>query len=54
MCAVSCCGSFAAGESYAGIYVPMLAREVGKGNRRGVKPHINIQVRVVAGFLGFM
>jgi carboxypeptidase C (cathepsin A) len=32
------------GESYAGIYVPMLTREVVKGNIRGVKPHINIKV----------
>jgi hypothetical protein len=32
------------GESYAGIYVPMLTREVVKGNTRGVKPRINIKV----------
>lgn len=37
------CRSYA-GESYAGIYVPMLTREVVKGNKRGVKPHINIKV----------
>eukprot|EP00878_Enallax_costatus_P001458 GHUV01001609.1.p1 GENE.GHUV01001609.1~~GHUV01001609.1.p1 ORF type:complete len:561 (+),score=169.12 GHUV01001609.1:237-1919(+) len=34
---------YIAGESYAGIYVPMLTREVVEGNRRGQKPHINIK-----------
>lgn len=42
----------AAGESYAGIYVPMLTREVVKGNKRGVKPHINIKVGYVYGIRG--
>lgn len=34
---------YIAGESYAGIYVPMLTKEVVKGNKRGVEPHINIK-----------
>lgn len=33
-----------AGESYAGMYIPMLAREVVEGNLRGDKPAINIKV----------
>ena len=41
------------GESYAGIYVPMLAREVVEGNKRGVKPHINIKVTLFFCFLVF-
>lgn len=36
-----CC----AGESYAGIYVPMLTKEVVKGNKLRAKPHIHIKVR---------
>lgn len=34
----------AAGESYAGMYIPMLTREVVEGNTRGDQPHINIKV----------
>lgn len=33
-----------AGESYAGIYVPMLARAVVRGNEEGHEPAINIKV----------
>lgn len=38
----------AAGESYAGQYIPMLSREVVEGNIRGEQPHINIKVGSVA------
>jgi hypothetical protein len=45
-CCCCCCNAdvVLAGESYAGIYVPMLARAVVEGNRHGQKPHINIKV----------
>lgn len=35
-----------AGESYAGVYVPNLARAVLEGNERGEEPQINLQVKV--------
>eukprot|EP00775_Hariotina_reticulata_P001910 gene1910-2243_t len=34
---------YISGESYAGIYVPMLTKEVVIGNHKGVKPPINIK-----------
>eukprot|EP00879_Flechtneria_rotunda_P012708 GHRR01013270.1.p1 GENE.GHRR01013270.1~~GHRR01013270.1.p1 ORF type:complete len:474 (+),score=176.66 GHRR01013270.1:695-2116(+) len=34
---------YISGESYAGIYVPMLTREVVAGNKQGRRPHINIR-----------
>jgi len=37
------CELLPAGESYAGIYVPMLAREVVGGNQKGARPRINIR-----------
>lgn len=36
---------FIAGESYAGIYVPVVAREVAKGIEAKVEPVINFKVR---------
>jgi carboxypeptidase C (cathepsin A) len=30
------------GESYAGIYIPMTAAEISKGNDLGLEPHINL------------
>lgn len=33
-----------AGESFAGQYIPMLTREVVEGNKKGMKPFINIKV----------
>jgi hypothetical protein len=38
-------------ESYAGIYVPMLAQQVVKGNRKGRHPHINLKVSALSLFL---
>jgi len=35
---------YIAGESYAGMYVPMLADEIRRGNDRG-EPFINLQVQ---------
>ena len=34
-----------AGESYGGVYVPLLAQAVLDGNDAGHKPHINLKVR---------
>jgi hypothetical protein len=36
---------YIAGESYAGIYVPNLARAVARGNDAGVEPALNLVVR---------
>ena len=35
---------YIAGESYAGMYIPMLADEIRRGNAAG-EPFINLQVR---------
>jgi Serine carboxypeptidase len=39
-----------AGESYAGVYIPMLAYGIVKDNLAGTHPKINLKVHIVSGF----